>query len=187
MILIEAPPNNIFGGFLFSRASVLQTCDMFSKIYLAALGLSIAVMAFLTYYSWSWLQSIGQPAAAVAGYEYHSNLAWITLWITSVVLLLLGNAVLWTTRSAWAMWVSFLYFAVAIIALFFWLDRVFLDFVQTNTGVDTSVSTEPFIGAILIIAAAVMVFLNKFLVVRLLAKTYPESTKTASEAEADIE
>jgi hypothetical protein len=156
---------------------------MFSKIYLAALATSIAVMAFFTYYSWSWLQSIGQPAAAVAGYEYHSNLAWVTLWIMSVLLLLLGNAVLWTTRSAWAMWLTFIFFAAFIVIKYFWLGREFMRFSETLSAF----SAAPIIGAGLIILMAAIVFLDKFMVVRLLAKTYPESTKTETEAEASAE
>ena len=156
---------------------------MFSKIYLAALGLSIAVMAFFTYYSWSWLQSIGQPAAAVAGYQYNSNLAWITLWITSAILLLIGNAVLWTTRSAWAMWLTFLYFGVFIIIKYFWLSREFLRFSETFS----TFSARPIIGAGLIILMAAIVFFDKFIAVRLLAKTYPESTKIESETEVASE
>ena len=48
---------------------------MWSKIYLAILAVAVVVMAFFTYYAWSWLQSIGQPVAAAAGYDYHSRLA----------------------------------------------------------------------------------------------------------------
>lgn len=168
-----------FGGFLFSRTSVLQSSDMFSKIYVAALGLSLAVMAFFTYYSWSWLQSIGQPAAAVLGYEYHSNIAWIALWITTIVLLLLGNAVLWTTRSAWAMWLTFIYFAAFVIVKYFWLGREFMRFAESQS----TFSSAPIIGAGLIIFMAAIVFFDKFLVVRLLARTYPEPSKHESETE----
>lgn len=154
---------------------------MFSKIYLAALGLSITVMAFFTYYSWSWLQSIGQPAPAIAGYEYHSNLAWITLWITTAVLLLIGNAMLWTTRNAWAMWLTFVYFAVFVVIKYFWLARESVRFSETAP----SFSAGPIIGVGLIIALAAVVFVDQFLVVRLLAKMYPEATDTGPDAEVD--
>jgi hypothetical protein len=154
---------------------------MFSKIYLAALALSIVVMAFFTYYSWSWLQSIGQPAAAVAGYEYHSNLAWVALWVTSAMLLLLANAVLWTTRSAWAMWLTFLYFSFFIITKYFWLGREFMRFSESPS----TFSSGPLIGAGLIILMAVVVFIDQFMVVRLLAKTYPDPTNAENETIAD--
>lgn len=160
---------------------------MFSKIYLAALGLSIAVMAFLTYYSWSWLQSIGQPAAAVAGYEYHSNLAWIALWITSIILLLLGNAVLWTTRSAWAMWLTFVFFSIFVVARFFALEFAFIEFQMRTEPSESGTLTGPFLAVLLIVIMAAIVFFDQFIVIRLRAKTYPETEKTDSEAETDIE
>jgi len=160
---------------------VLQTFDMLSKIFLAALGLSVAVMSFFNYYAWSWLQSIGQPAAAVTAYEYHANLAWIALLLTSVVLLLLANAVLWTTRSAWAMWLTFLYFALFVIIKYFWLDREFMRFSETFS----TFSSGPFIGAGLIVLTATIVFVDSLLVVRLLAKTYPESEGNDDEVMAE--
>lgn len=156
---------------------------MFSKIYLAALGLSIAVMAFFTYYSWSWLQSIGQPAAAAAGYEYHSSLAWIALWVTSVVLLLIGNAVIWTTRSAWALWLTVIYFAAFVVIKYFWLALEFKRFSETTS----SFSSGPFIAVGLIILTAALVFLDSLVVVRLLARIYPDAKENDIEPEVDID
>lgn len=160
---------------------------MFSKIYLAALGVSVAVVSFFTYYSWSWLQSIGQPAAAIAGYEYHSNLAWITLLITSVVLLLLANAVLWTTRSAWAMWVTFIFFSFFAVAKFFWLKFVFIDFQMRTAPSGTGVLRGPFLAVLLIVIMAAIVFFNQFIVIKLRAKTYPDSTEKDSDPETTAE
>lgn len=156
---------------------------MFSKIYLAALGLSAAVMAFFTYYSWSWLQSIGQPAAAVAGFEYNSNLAWMALWITSIVLLLLGNAVLWTTRSAWAMWLTFIFFSVFVVAKFFWLNLALAHFLIGNESAGAGVLTGPFLAVLLIVVMAAIVFFDQFMVIKLREKTYPESTEKDSDPE----
>jgi hypothetical protein len=160
-----------------------KNSDMFRKIYLVALGLSIAVMAFFSYYSWSWLQSIGQPAAAVAGYEYHAHLAWITLWITTAMLLILGNAVLWTTRSVWALWITCLYFALFVIVRFFVLGRAFVHFSETSS----TFSAGPIIGAGLIILMAAFVLFDSFIVVRLLARFYPETTLTETGPETETE
>lgn len=148
---------------------------MWSKLYLAVLGLSIAGMAFFTYYSWSWLQSIGLPAVAVAGYDYHSSLAWVTLWISSLALLIIGNAVLWATGRAWNLWATFLYFAVFVVIRYFWLDEAFFHFKKTNGLFDGNFSVGPFFAVILIALAGVIVFFDKFLVIRLRAKTYPET------------
>ena len=146
---------------------------MLSKIYLAALGLSFVVMAFFTYYSWSWLQSITQPAVAAAGYEYHAGLAWLVLWISASVLLLLGNAVLWVTGRSWAMWTSFAYFAVFIVVKFFWLDRAFFEFQKEKDLTDSGLSAGPIFAVILIALMAAVVFFDQFIVVRLHQKTYP--------------
>ncbi len=144
---------------------------MFSKIYLALLGVSITVMAFFTYYSWSWLQSIGQPAAAEAGFEYHSSLGLGALWLLTTVLAVAGTGLLWVNRSAWAIWATFLYFTTFVVIRYIWIDRIFLNFVQSNTGIDTSVSAQPFVAVILIILAAIIAFFVQFIVIKLAVKT----------------
>jgi hypothetical protein len=150
---------------------------MWSKLYLALLGLSIVVMAFFTYYSWSWLQSIGLPAAAVAGYEYHAAFSWPTLWLSAALLLLVGNAVLWTTARSWAMWMTFVFFATMVLVRFFWLDRALFHFEQANSLTESRFSIGPFFGVILIALMAVIVFFDQFIVLRLRAKTYPPSVE----------
>ncbi len=151
---------------------MVKTSDMWSKIYLGVLAVAIAVVGFFTHYSWSWMQSIGSPDAAIKGYEYHSSLAWLVLWIFSVFLLLLGNAVLWAGKKSWALWVTFLYFSIFIIVRNFWLDRTFIDFESRHAGLQ-GLSVAPIIAASLIILAAIIVFFDTFLVTRLRAKTYP--------------
>jgi len=152
---------------------------MSSKIYLAALAVSIAVMAFFTYYSWSWLQSIGLPAAVAAGFEYHSAIAWPVLWISAVALLLLGNAVLWTTGRSWAMWVTFVYFAAMIVIRFFWLNATFLQFQKEKGLAEGGISVGPLLAVILIALMAAIVFFDQFIVPRLRLKTLPWKTEEA--------
>jgi len=145
---------------------------MLSKIYLGLLAISFAAMAFFTYYSWSWLQSIGQPKAAVEGYEYHANLACIFLVISGIVLLMLANGVLWATQRAWAMWATFTYVAIFVIVRYFWLGEEFFRYKKTNGMFDGSFSLGPVMGAILVVVAAVLVFANQFGSVRLYRKMY---------------
>ena len=145
---------------------------MFTKIYLAILGISIAVMAFLSYYSWSWLQSIGLPAAAVAGYEYHAGYAWAALWISVVALLLLANAILWATGRSWAVWTTLVYFSVFIVTRYFWLDQAFFSFKKTNGLFDGSFSVAPLLAVILMVLMAAIAFFDQFIIVKLRAKTY---------------
>lgn len=71
---------------------------MWNRIYLLVLAVCTVIMVFFTYYSWTWLKSIGSPQAAVEGYLYHSGLAWKFLWISSIALVILANAVLAKSR-----------------------------------------------------------------------------------------
>lgn len=157
---------------------------MWSKIYLAILAIAIVVMAFFTFYSWSWLQSIGLPAAAVAGYEYHSGLAWPVLWITTIALLVFGNAILWASGRAWAMWVTFIYFSAFAVIRYFWLDQAFFQFKKTNGLFDGSFSIAPLMAVILVVLMAAIVFFDQFIVLRLRAKTYPAAEKNDSPTES---
>ncbi len=116
---------------------------MWTKIYIAALGLSIAISAFFNFYAWSWLQSKGNPVDAIAGFEYHFGIAWMVIWITTLGLLILGNAVLWGTGRAWAMWVTFLYFALLMVLRFFWLGNGFLNFQKARGFSDDNFSAAP--------------------------------------------
>lgn len=159
---------------------------MFSKIYLACLAVSAVLMAFFVYYSWAWLGSIGAPATAVEGYAYHSGYAVTTLCLSSVVLLLLGNAVLWSTRSAWAMWTTAIYFAVFALLKFFWLDQAIAQFKKTNALSESGFSVGPVLAVVFVIIAVVIVFLNQFIVVKLNRTMYaPTVEDAASAAEPD--
>lgn len=157
---------------------------MWSKLYFGVVAAAVIVMAFFTYYAWSWLQSIGQPAAAVTGYEYHAGLAWAVLWISIVILMVLGNAVLWATGKSWAIWTSVIYFSVFAVVKYFWLDRVFIDFRTSNGMAEGGFSFAPILAAILILLVAAIAFFDQFLIVRLRAKTFGSS---AAAEESDKE
>ena len=157
---------------------------MWNKIYLAVMAISIAAMAFFTFYSASWLQSIGSPAAAVSGYEYHSEMAWITIWITTIALLLVANAVLWATGKSWAVWTTVVYFAVFMIARYFWLDQAFFTFKKQNIAFDGSFSVAPLLGVMLILLVAAIAFFDQFIVVKLRKKTFAE-VPVVADIEAD--
>lgn len=147
---------------------------MLNKIYLAVLAVSIGIMVFFTYYSWSWLQSIGVPVAALEGYAYHANLAWAVLWLSSVLLLILANAILWKNGKAVAIWVTFLYFAVFVLVWYFWLDQSYFQFKKANGLWDGSFSVGPIFGVILVVIAGVVVFADQFVVLRLAKRMYPD-------------
>ncbi len=146
---------------------------MFNKIYVALLAVSAILMVFLVFYAWSWLGSIGAPAAVVDGYRYYAGHSVIVLFLSTTLLLLLGNVILWTSRNAWAMWTTFVFFAVFALAKFFWLDMAFAQFSKTNAITESGFSVGPVVAVGLIALAALIVFLDQFVVVRLVAKMYP--------------
>jgi len=162
-------------------------CDMVSKIYLAVLGISVAVMAFFTYYAWSWLQSIGKPAAAIDGYLYHAALGWVTLVASWLILMLIANVILWATQRAWAMWTTFVFAAIFLIAKFFWLGTAFLNFARENSMTDIRYSFAPLTGVILIVAVGIVTLANQFLSVRLQQKMYAPSTPESPAEEPELE
>lgn len=146
---------------------------MWSKIYLSVLGLSLIVMAFFTFYGWSWLQSIGAPQAAFEGYLYHAGVSWPLLWITAAVLLLLANAVLWSTARSWAMWTTLVYFAAGVVLKYFWLERAAASFVTANRLAPETLSFGPLLAVVIIFVAAAVVFFDYFLVLKLYQRTFP--------------
>jgi hypothetical protein len=156
---------------------------MWSKIYLGVLVLGILVIGFFTYYSWSWLQSIGAPADALAGFQYNAGITWTAMWIFSLVLLLIGNAVLWQSGKSWAMWIMLLFFAVCVVGKTVVLDSNYAKLALFAAG-STSPNVQSGIGSVsilsfvidagMIIAGSAIVFFDHFLVSRLRAKTYPE-------------
>jgi hypothetical protein len=146
---------------------------MWDKIYLAVLAAALLVMSFFSFYSYSWLHSIGSPKDALAGYEYYAGLAGAFLWISTLVLLILANILFWKTRRAWALWTSFGYFAAFLLLRYFWLETASFNFQKENNLTDSSFSFSPVLGVILVIVAGVVVFFNQFLNLRLQQKMYP--------------
>ena len=162
---------------------------MWNKIYLIALAVLILPMVFLTYYSWSWLQSIGSPQNVVLSYDYWSNFSWSYLWISTVILLILANVLLWQTRRAWALWTTFFYFTIFIFVRYFWLDQSFFQYKKDNNLWQGEFSIAPLFGVLLCVVAAVIVFFNQFLIKRLQDKMNPATeiaeSKNVLETEND--
>lgn len=146
---------------------------MLNKIFLVLLAAAIVAMGVLTYLPYSWLDSITKPADVQTNYRFYSNISWAFLLISSLILLLFGNLVLWKTRRSWAMWATLLYFVVFVIAQTFWLDRAFFNFQQTADLTRDTISFSPFSGVILVVLSAIIVFFNQYLVKRLHDKMIP--------------
>ena len=146
---------------------------MLNKIYLAFLGIASVVMIFFTLYSQSWLTSIGDPKAAAENYNYWANLSWTFLWFSSIVLLVFANILLWKTRRGWAMWTTLGYFTVFTLINYFWVDQNYFAFKKTHGLWQGEFSLSAITGVVLVIAAAVIVFVNHFLNLRMNEKMFP--------------
>ncbi len=171
---------------LYLIALSCQNAFMWNKIYTGILGISFLLMAGLVYYSYSWLQSVSAPPNVVQNYDYYANLSWMFLWISSLLLLVVANAVLWTTRNAWAMWTTFLYFGFFILIQKLWLDQLFFNFKQRNELTDSAISLGIFSGILLFVLAAAIVFSNQFIVKRMHDKMFAQ-TQPAIENQAELE
>lgn len=157
---------------------------MWNKIYSIALAISVLVMSGLSFYGYNWLKSIDAPVNVVQNYEYFSGLAWMFLWFSSIVLLILANALYWRTQQAWALWATFLYFTLFILLQTFWFDEAFITYKNRNNLGQNNFSPGLFLGATLCILGAIIVFFDQFLVSRLHKKMYgvaPEEVQMASD------
>ena len=151
---------------------------MWNKIYLAVLALAVVVMCFFTFYANSWFGSIGNPKDVLAGYEYYAGLSSTFLWISTAVLVILANVILWLTRRGWAFWTTLGYFALFVILRTFWLEKARYNFQNSD-----SLFFTPIVGVILIIAAGAFVFFNQLLNLRLNEKMYPPPPETVENVE----
>lgn len=145
-----------------------------------ALAIAVLIMASLAFYSYSWLGSIDAPLNVVQNYENFSGMAWLFLWLSSIILLIVANVLFLRLQQSWALWATFLYFAVFIIIQTFLLDDAFVTFKNRNNLGQTSLSITPFLGVILCVLGAIIVFFDQFLVSRLHKKMFgiaPEEVK----------
>ncbi len=147
---------------------------MWNKIYVGVLGLAFLVMFVLTYLTFSWLQSVDKPVNVVANYDYYSNICRTFLWVSSLLLLILANVVLWKMRKSWALWATLLYFAVFTLTQTFWVAQTFFQYKQSNNLTHDSFSLSPVFGVTMIVLAGIIVFFNQYLVKRLHDKTFAE-------------
>lgn len=167
-------------GLFVPPVYVVKPSPMWNRIFLLILAVCSAIMAGLTYYAWSWLQSIGAPSATVEGYTFHAGLAWKFVWASSIILLILANFLLARSRRSWAMWATFVYFAAFVVVRYFFLERWFFQY-KLNSGLaDSRLSWAPFAGAVVVVAAATVVFIDQMLIVRLTEKIYPSAPEIES-------
>ncbi len=143
---------------------------MWSRIYVGVLTAAVLAVGFFTYYSWGWLESIGRPTDAIAGYENGSGIAWWMLCICSIVLLFLACALMWAKGRAWALWLTFAYFAVFVAIRGFWLDRGYQGLLERSSGIDAKVWATPVISLLMIVGVAVGILALQYMIVVLRQK-----------------
>ena len=160
---------------------------MWDKIYTAVLGISFVLMAGLTFYSYTWLQSVGSPVNVVQNYDYYSNIGWIFLWISSIILLILANVILWSTKNVWAMWATFLYFALFMLIRALWLDQSFFNYQQQNGLTNRAFFLGAFSAILFCVLAAIIVFFNQFIVKRMRDKMFQPQLAAESQTQAGID
>jgi hypothetical protein len=102
------------------------------------------------------------------------------LWISTALLLILGNVILWKTRRAWALWATFIYFAVFVIVQKFWLAQTLFHYRQENRLTDDFLSLSPFLAVTFIVLMVIVVFFDQYIVKRMHDKMY--ATERAGEA-----
>jgi len=156
---------------------------MWNKTYSIALAIAVLVMSSLCFYAYSWLSSIAAPVSVVQNYEYFSSIAWTFLWLSTIVLLILGNVLYWRIQQSWGLWATFLYFAAFIILQTFLFDETFRTFKNRNNLAETGLSFSPFFGVVLCLIGAIIIFFDQFLISRLHKKMFgvaPEEVKLES-------
>lgn len=158
---------------------------MLNKIYLIAFGVLVLPMAFLTYYAGSWLTSIGDPKIAQKTYFDYSSYGLTFLLGSYILLLILANIILWTSRRAWALWLSFLYFALFVFLRFWWLEGTYLDFARRNAFTESAFSLGPIIAVVFVIGVGALTFFDQFVVLRLNDKMHPRHAE-ADPAETEL-
>ncbi|MBL8181940.1 MAG: hypothetical protein JNL64_10065 [Blastocatellia bacterium] len=156
---------------------------MLSKIYLALLLAAIAITSFITYYAFSWLQSIGAPTAAIEGYTYNASNAFLFIVGSWIVLVIVATAIAWT-KKPWALWTSFLFFAIFSLAYYFWLDRAAFQFKQAAGLTDNRYNFASILGVILVIVAGFVTFSIHFMVSQLRTKMSMNDTPVVADEEA---
>jgi hypothetical protein len=158
---------------------------MWNKIYLGLLSVAIITMGVMTFWCYNWLGSVDKPETVAANFVNSQSLYQTMLWITSAVLMIVANVLLWTKRSAWALWVTFVFFATFIVVQTWWLNSLSNAYLKAN-GMESGFVGMGIVGIILCIITAVGVFFNQFIVFRMRDKMF-SGTENVAKTPVSIE
>lgn len=154
---------------------------MFNKIYLAVFFVALLVMVSLTIFAYTQLQSIGfPPIQIVQNFESYDFIHKTALWISSLILLVLANIILWTYRKSWSLWLTFGYFAVFLLLNFWWLGESLVSYKKANNLWDGGFSIGGLVAAIFCVVVGIGIFFNQFLVLRMRDKMFDKPTAEIS-------
>lgn len=146
---------------------------MWTKIFLILLAVAFLAMSVLTYLSYSQLQSLGfAPKDIAASFLSYAGFYWTVLWISALALLILSNVLLWLTRRYWALWFTFLFFSIFVLVRTWWLNEVYVSYTKQNNLPAETLFGYGILGVLLCIVAAVGIFFNQFLVLRMRDKAH---------------
>lgn len=163
---------------------------MLKKIFPLALAVASLVMIFLAYTAHSKLNSIGfAPATVAESYLVYQNYYQQFLVLSSLILLILANVLLWKERRAWALWATLAYFSVFILIQGWWLDAQFLTYKKQNNLWQGEFSLSGFVSALFCVAAAVGIFFDQFLVLRMRDRIHgqPAAAEAIETARSDTD
>lgn len=158
---------------------------MLNKIFLILFAVAILFMATLSFLTNSQLSSIGFPPPQIVDtFKSYENLHWLSLWISSLILLVLSNVIMWTYRKSWALWLTFLFYAVFIMVNTWWLTES-LKAYQIKEHLDTAglLSKNGIFGAIFCIVGGVGIFFNQYIVLRLRDKMFNKPDESFEQVE----
>ncbi len=170
---------------------VIKHLAMLNKIYLVIFAVALLIMSFLTFFCYSQLQSIGfAPAQIVQNFEYYNGTYKLVHLISSLVLLVLSNIILWSYRRSWSLWVTFGFFAIFLLVDYWWLGDMLFNYQKANNLWQGSFYIGGLFAAIFCVIIGIGIFFNQFLVLRMRDKMFDKSETTVSidtEAEKLIE
>jgi hypothetical protein len=157
---------------------MVKLSAMWNKIYLVLLLVAILAMCAITFICNNQFSSYDNPISVLQRIETYISLYWNFLWISSAILLILANVLMWINKKAWAIWSTFIFFAVFVLLQTFWLENSYLAFQQKNGLTDKTFSAFGIVGALLCLGVGVGLFFNQFIVFRLRDKMFGEKKET---------
>jgi hypothetical protein len=146
------------GGFRLLPPGVLKKPLMAVKVFLAALLILAITTGSFAWYANSWLQSIGEPAAALDGYAYNADVALKLLLSSWLLLFLFAVGLAWKSGRKWPLWTTLVYFAAFAVLLFFWLDGAAFEFAQSKGLTNRSFTLGALTGSALVVIAGILTF-----------------------------